>query len=409
MLKSGLHHFKDKNVLLLQGPIGPFFYRLSKDLKAAGATVFKINFNGGDLLFYPAGAVSYTKSLALLEEFLENFCTEHNIDTMLFFNDCRPLHRVAMHTAQKLSIKTGVFEEGYIRPNFITFENGGVNAFSPTPRDPKFYKNLDIESDATFKNINNSFPFMATWAILYWAGAFVLGWYFNNKLYHRSLNPLEFYPWLVSLYRKFRFKSYDKKNAEKILAKPKEYFIVPLQVHNDTQIATHFKSGSVEQFIEKTIISFAKHSDIDKLLVFKHHPMDRGYKNYTNLIESIAISNDVHKRVFYLHELHLPTFLDNALGCIVINSTVGLSAIHHGCPLKVCGSAFYNIEGLVFQGTLDEFWKGAKEFEVDTELYLKLQSYIIKNTQLNGNYYKKIPSAKSFSGVIFSQHPFKER
>ncbi|MDQ1340266.1 MAG: capsular polysaccharide export protein, partial [Campylobacterota bacterium] len=169
MLKSGLHHFKDKNVLLLQGPIGPFFYRLSKDLKAAGATVFKINFNGGDLLFYPTDAVLYTKSLVEFEEFLENFCTEHNIDTMLFFNDCRPLHRVAIHTAQKLSIKTGVFEEGYIRPNFITFENGGVNAFSPIPRDPAFYKNIDLGSDATFKNVKNPFPFMATWAILYWA------------------------------------------------------------------------------------------------------------------------------------------------------------------------------------------------------------------------------------------------
>lgn len=399
MLKSGLHHFKDKNILLLQGPIGPFFYRFAKDLKAAGATVFKINFNGGDLLFYPIGAVSYNGSLVAFEKFLENFCLENNIDNMLFFNDCRPLHRVAMHTAQKLSIKIGVFEEGYIRPNFITFENGGVNAFSPIPRDPEFYKNIDVASDATFKNIKNPYPFMATWAILYWTGAFMLGWYFNNKLHHRSLNPLEFYPWLVSFYRKLRYRSSDKKNAEKILANPKEYFIVPLQVHNDTQIATHFKSGSVESFIEETIISFSKHSERDKLLVFKHHPMDRGYKNYTNLIESIAISHNVHERVFYLHDIDLPIFLDNALGCIVINSTVGLSALYHGCPLKSCGSAFYNIKGLVFQGTLDEFWRGAKEFEVDTELYLKFKNYIIQNTQFNGNYYKKTPNTKTFSGI----------
>lgn len=399
MLKNGLNNFKNKNILLLQGPIGPFFYKFSKDLKAAGATVFKINFNGGDLLFYPAGAISYTKSLVKFEEFLEKYCLEYKIDAILLFNDCRPLHRVAIHTAKKLSIDTGVFEEGYIRPNFITFENGGVNAFSPIPRDPEFYKNVDINSNITFKNIKNPYPFMAIWAILYWAGAFVLGWYFNNKLHHRSLDPLQFYPWIVSLYRKFSFRNSDQKAAKQILENPKMYYIVPLQVHNDTQIATHFKSGSVELFIEKIIDSFAKHSDIDKLLVFKHHPMDRGYKNYTALIESLAISNDVHRRVFYLHDMHLPIFLDNALGCIVINSTVGLSAIHHGCPLKACGSAFYNIKGLVFQGTLDEFWNGAKEFKIDTELYLKFKNYIIQNTQLNGNYYKKLPNTESFSGI----------
>lgn len=400
MLKSGLHHFQGKNVLLLQGPVGPFFYRLSKDLKAAGATVFKINFNGGDLLFYPKGAISYTKSLVAFEEFLEDFCQKHSIDTMLFFNDCRPLHRIATHTARKLSIKIGVFEEGYIRPNFITFENGGVNAFSPIPRDPQFYKEIQRKDDGNFQDIKNPYPFMATWAILYWVGAFVFGWYFNNELHHRPLNPLEFYPWLVSLYRKFSFRRLDKENAKKILAHPKQYFIVPLQVHNDTQIATHFMSGNVESFIQNSIISFAKHSQKDKLLVFKHHPMDRGYKNYTNLIYSTAIGHDVHERVFYLHDLHLPTFLDNALGCIVINSTVGLSAIHHKCPLKVCGDAFYDIEGLVFKGTLGEFWKKAEEFEIDTELYLNFRSYLIKNSQLNGNYYKKIPNSHSLSGIM---------
>ncbi|MDQ1338504.1 MAG: capsular polysaccharide export protein, partial [Campylobacterota bacterium] len=56
----------------------------------------------------------------------------------------------------------------------------------------------------------------------------------------------------------------------------------------------------------------------------------------------------------------------------------------------------------VFQGTLDEFWSGAKEFEVDTELYLKFKNYIIQNNQFNGNYYKKTPNTKTFSGIKYS-------
>ncbi|WP_250313331.1 capsular polysaccharide export protein, LipB/KpsS family, partial [Escherichia coli] len=34
------------------------------------------------------------------------------------------------------------FEEGYLRPQFITVEEGGVNAYSSLPRDPDFYRKL---------------------------------------------------------------------------------------------------------------------------------------------------------------------------------------------------------------------------------------------------------------------------
>ncbi|MBZ7929146.1 capsule biosynthesis protein, partial [Campylobacter sp. RM10542] len=42
--------FSGKNVILLQGPVGNFFYRLAKKLKKYNAKILKINFNGGDFL-----------------------------------------------------------------------------------------------------------------------------------------------------------------------------------------------------------------------------------------------------------------------------------------------------------------------------------------------------------------------
>ena len=39
-------------VLLLQGPMGDFFYRLSKWLNSKNIECYKINFNGGDRFFY---------------------------------------------------------------------------------------------------------------------------------------------------------------------------------------------------------------------------------------------------------------------------------------------------------------------------------------------------------------------
>ena len=48
------------NVLLLQGPFGPFFRRLARDMEADGVTVHKVNFNAGDALFFRhPNAVSY--------------------------------------------------------------------------------------------------------------------------------------------------------------------------------------------------------------------------------------------------------------------------------------------------------------------------------------------------------------
>ena len=52
-----------RRVLLLQGPIGPFFKNLSEDLVKAGASVLKINFNGGDWFYYPTKSVNYRGSL----------------------------------------------------------------------------------------------------------------------------------------------------------------------------------------------------------------------------------------------------------------------------------------------------------------------------------------------------------
>ena len=61
---------RDKRVLLLQGPVGPFFRRLATLLRAAGAEVHKVNFNGGDCLFYPTDALTWRGHPAEWPQFL---------------------------------------------------------------------------------------------------------------------------------------------------------------------------------------------------------------------------------------------------------------------------------------------------------------------------------------------------
>ena len=73
---------------------------------------------------------------------------------------------------------------------------------------------------------------------------------------------------------------------------------------------------------------------------------------------------------------------------MVINSTVGLSALHHGTPVVAKGEALYDIEGLTAQCALDDFWKAPERWVPDRQLYQAFLAHLIHRTQLNGNFYR---------------------
>ena len=80
MLSQGLKTFSGKRVLLLQGPVGPFFARLAHDLREVGATVHKVNFHAGDWCFYRRDAVWFRGPISqwpsFLAEYLDRFAIE---------------------------------------------------------------------------------------------------------------------------------------------------------------------------------------------------------------------------------------------------------------------------------------------------------------------------------------------
>ena len=102
-------------------------------------------------------------------------------------------------------------------------------------------------------------------------------------------------------------------------------------------------------------------------------------------------------RVIYVHDLHLPTLLKNARGTVVMNSTVGLSSLHHGTPIKVLGDAIYDVPPISFGGSLDDFWTDAEEIKPD--LYRRFRGWLEHNNQFNGNFYSRIPNTGYATGV----------
>lgn len=389
-------------VLLLQGPMGPFFRWLAQELKAEGHEVFKINFNAGDEAFYRLpGAYAYRGDLASWPAYLEDFLKQHRIDRIFLFGDCRPLHLAAVEVAKRLGVAVFVFEEGYLRPHYITLEPGGVNAYSTLPRDPMFYREYQSAKPDNPTPVGRVFRYVAwyaTWyAIISWLGR----WRFPHYEHHRPLNPfVEAGRWIRSGWLKLVHRVLDKRITRQLVGpQARPFFLVPLQVHCDAQITHHSPYESMEPFIREVIASFAKHAPADTWLVLKHHPLDRPYTDFGPLIKELVREHKLEGRVHYVHEAYLPALLGHARGTVTVNSTVGLSSIHHNTPVKILGDAVYDIPGLASTRSLDTFWR--RPGKVNRELYMAFRHYLVRHVLGNGNFYRRVCKNKGPTGVAW--------
>ncbi|PID60213.1 MAG: capsular biosynthesis protein [Gammaproteobacteria bacterium] len=392
-----------RNVLLLQGPVGPFFSRFADELESRGFHVTKVNFNGGDAFFYRrGGALDYTGKLEDWEAWLDRLLVNRDIGRIYLFGDCRAYHRIAREVARRRKVRIFVFEEGYIRPNFITLEEHGVNGYSMLMQRPLSIDIRDVTLPREKSAPSRVFHVAAIYSMIYyWASAFRRK-RFSHYRHHRPFHVVsEGFRWLVSGWRKQRYARRQKHFFDELLPQfDGNYFVVPLQVHCDMQVVVHSDYNSIEHFIGEVLDSFCRHAPDNKAIVFKHHPMDRGYTDYSALFDNLVGELGLAGRVFYVHDVDLPQLLRHAEGSILINSTVGLSSLFHGTPVKVLGKAIYDIPGLTAQEELAEFWSSTKR--VDAEFYGEFRKWLVQRNQLNGNLYRRIDTTTA-TGIVWSE------
>ena len=93
--------------------------------------VFNIGFNKGDEFFSLKDTfLPYRDTPDKWRSFINSFLKNNKIKIIFLFGDCRFYHKIAIEEAKKINVLVYVFEEGYIRPNYITLEKNGVNSFS---------------------------------------------------------------------------------------------------------------------------------------------------------------------------------------------------------------------------------------------------------------------------------------
>ncbi len=392
---------KLKRPLLLQGPIGGFFRHLMREYKSAGATPFKINFNGGDEYYmrgFSENVFSYKEPMINFGEYVKEFIQRNRIDGIILFGDCRPLHKVAIEVARANNVAVFVFEEGYIRPNFITLEVDGVNANSPLmgkiEEELKDFKVSKAYNDEEFQHTKDlqvkhfhDMKDMVIRAMNYWfymeIGKVNFKYYEHHKDgdFFRSM----FY-WAKSYFKKKFYKTKESWIEDYVQRDlDKKYFLVALQVYNDSQIKDHSKFRNNKRFIYNVMRSFAKNSNGTDFLIIKQHPLDVPYHNYSKFIKHLMGSFKLENRVLYVHDLHLPTLIKHSKGLITINSTTGLSSLYHKIPTITMGRALYNIKGLCFQYGIDKFWKS--KLSVNYNTFKKFRNLLITKTQIVGSFY----------------------
>lgn len=165
------------------------------------------------------------------------------------------------------------------------------------------------------------------------------------------------------------------------------FFVLPLQVHMDSQVKVHSDFKSVASFLRRVLRSFAVDAPADTCLVIKHHPMDRGFIDYRHFLDKLGRHYDINQRIVYVYDIPLPVLMRHARGMVVINSTSGLSAMIHRLPVKVLGRSNYDMLRLTDQQPLDGFWQ--QPMPPEPAVFNAFRLYHLHKTQINGSFYGK--------------------
>ncbi|MDV7200920.1 capsule biosynthesis protein CapA [Rhodobacterales bacterium HKCCA1288] len=381
-----------RKFLFLQGPHGPFFSELAQQLTAAGAICHRIGFNRGDQAFWQ-DRKTYTPYLEAPDEWrtwLATFLRETPFSDLVLYGDTRPIHATAIALAKAQKMRIHVFEEGYLRPYWVSYERGGANGNSPLMDMPMSQIEAAVigrEPDLT--------DIPARWGQLWhhiYYGA-VYHWYVLalNRAYrqfrpHRSLSVAgEFRLYLrrmtlapfIYLHRHFA--------TRRLQWQGRPYHLVLLQLEHDASFRDHGPFANQRTFLQEVMAGFAKGAPLHHHLVFKAHPLEDGRSPIPRILRDLAREYDLTGRVHFIDGGKLAALLDEACSALTVNSTAAQQALWRGLPLKAYGTAVYSKPEFVSnQDTASFFENPAKPNHAS---YLLFRQFLMESSQIRGSFY----------------------
>jgi len=351
--------------------------------------VTRVIFNGGDLCAWgPRHAHFFMAPTGRYPAWIARRLARSQVTDLVTYGDGHYYTEVAAEEARKQGIAVCCFEQGYMRPNWITLERDGVNGSSRLPHDPEIYRRLGRPLDElpgareslgsiTRNNVLN----IVAYSVLF---------YFLAPLFPFYRSPV-YLPGIVTglahLWRYYykRLTSDGGAAAERrILEDGRPYFLALMQRPGDSQILRHSALPRVRDFYRTVIASFARQAPTDHLLVLKCHPLDQGLSGHRRGIARAARACGVAERVRYIDGGQLATLVRTSAGVVTVNSTAGLAALNFSAKAKTLGKAVYDLPGLTYQGDLDSFWTA--ETLPDHELFLRYRELLAHMSQIFGSF-----------------------
>lgn len=382
----------DRHFLFLQGPHGPFLHRLAAMLRAAGATVSRVGFNAGDRAFWfgKPGYIPYQDPPDLWPATFARICDERRITDIVLYGDTRPIHAQAVAQARKAGLRVHVFEEGYMRPYWVTYERGGTNGHSrlmglTIPQMQKALALSDLEVPTPPAHWGDMRHHVFYGALYHWFVMFRNGAY-HNFTRHRELTVAH----EAALYTKrlllMPFIALDRRIATaRIRLGGFPYHLVLMQLEHDASFQTHSPFTRMSEFLSVVIEGFASGAPKHHHLVFKAHPLENDRSPTKRIIRDLATRHDVLDRVHYVRGGKLAKLLDHARTAVTVNSTAGQQVLWRGIPLKVFGDAVYSKPEFVSDQSLPDFF--AAPSRPDRRAYKDYRRFLLETSQVPGGFY----------------------
>jgi capsular polysaccharide export protein len=385
-------HPTERTFLFLQGPHGPFFRRLARALNAVGAKTLRVGFNRGDRAFWPDRAtyIAQTDPLDTWPDNAARIMAEHGITDLVVYGDTRPIHATAIAHARRRGITVHVFEEGYLRPYWITYERGGSNGHSPLMDTP--VDDMRRALDGADMDLPDA---PARWGALrqhVFYGALYHGLVLvANRRYaavkpHRALTVRQEFRLYLKRLGLMTWHWLERVAATRaILRGSYPYHLALLQLEHDASLRDHGPFASQSDFVETVIEGFAAGAPAHHHLVFKAHPLEDGRTPLRADIRDAARRHGLQDRVHFVRGGKLAPLLDSASSAVTVNSTSAQQALWRGLPLKCFGAAVYDKPEFVSEQPLADFFRSPKP--PDSAAYRLFRHYLLRTSQLPGSFY----------------------
>ncbi len=378
--------------LFLQGPHGPFFHQLGKMLRAAGASVWRVGFNAGDRAFWfdPRSYIPYRGTPGDWPDTFARLIADRGVTDIVLYGDTRPIHAQAVRVARDLRLTVHVFEEGYMRPYWVTYERGGSNGNSrlmamSIAEMQAALELSDMEAPLHPEHWGDMRQHVFYGALYHWFVMFRNGDYRNFRA-HRDLPVTREFQLYLKRLLLMPVLSVDRRIAStRIRNGGFPYHLALLQLEHDSSFQKHSPFSTMTEFLTQLIEGFATGAPSHHHLVIKAHPLEDGRVPVHARVKRLARQHGLSDRVHYVRGGKLAQLLNDARTAVTVNSTAGQQVLWRGIPLKVFGSAVYAKPEFVSTQPLKDFFAGASR--PDSRAYKDYRRYLLETSQVAGGFY----------------------